>query len=438
MNMIIKILYYFLMSFSIMTSIIFCWHKLLNKKINFEDKKLYITLAYLMIISLINYFTTNQFLRIIVITSFLVIFFSYLFSEDLKTSIITPVYTQLLYMISEVIFAMAIVTLFKLDSQQIVETQFGSLLSNLVISMISIILVHFTAVKKLHDFLKNITIKISRHQFFILCFIIVIIADILSVSAYIQVEFRYLLIFNTLMALFCFLIVVYTFKTKDNYIKVNEKYNTTLNSLKEYEEMMDKYRVSNHENKNQLLTIRNMLPKTEKKTIDYIDTIVENKLKDNDRVMHEVSRIPAGGLRGLIYSKLTYMKEYNIDYGLNISKELRTVDLIDKIDENTLLDVCKIVGVYLDNAIQEVELCKEKYISIEMYLDIDEIIISVSNNYESEFDIEKLEDKGYTTKTNGHGYGLVLVKELVNKNNKLSNERNISKDMFTQILKIKM
>lgn len=202
--------------------------------------------------------------------------------------------------------------------------------------------------------------------------------------------------------------------------------------------MMDKYRVSNHENKNQLLTIRNMLPKTEKKTIDYIDTIVENKLKDNDRVMHEVSRIPAGGLRGLIYSKLTYMKEYNIDYGLNISKELRTVDLIDKIDENTLLDVCKIVGVYLDNAIQEVELCKEKYISIEMYLDIDEIIISISNNYESEFDIEKLEDKGYTTKTNGHGYGLVLVKELVNKNNKLSNERNISKDMFTQILKIKM
>lgn len=438
MSIVLKVAYYFLMSFSIMSSIIFCWHKLLNKKINFKDKKLYITLLYLMLISLINYFSTNEFLRIIVITSLLIVFFSYLFSESLKISLITPIYTQLIYMLSEVIFVVSICVIFGLNSNDIVNTQFGTLLSNIAISMISVIVIQLPVIRKLYNALVKITLKIGQLQLTTLSLIFIILASSLTMILYYKIEFKYLLIFNTLLTLFCFFIVMYTFKTKDNYIKVNEKYNTTLNSLKEYEEMMDRYRILNHENKNQLLTIRNMISKTENKAIEYIDTIVENKLKDNDKIIHEASKIPAGGLRGLIYSKLAYMHEYNIEYELNVSKELKTVDLIDKIDDNIVLDICKIIGVYLDNAIQEVENLKTKFIGIELYLEEEDLIISVTNNYEGYLDLEKLEDKGYTTKNNGHGYGLVLTKELISKNSKLENRKYISEDLFTQELIIKM
>jgi two-component system sensor histidine kinase AgrC len=219
---------------------------------------------------------------------------------------------------------------------------------------------------------------------------------------------------------------------------VYDKYNTTLNSLKEYEDILDKYRISTHENKNQLLTIRNMLPKTNKKIISYIDKIVENKLKDNDKIIAETTKIPAGGLRGLIYSKILLMEELNIKHELFVSKEVKTVDLINKIDDYTMLDVCKIIGVYLDNSIQAVEKIKLKYISIIIDINNNFVEISISNNYKGKIELDLLELKGYTSKNGNHGYGLTLAKEIIDKNKKLSNEKFISKNIFTQKLKIKM
>ena len=232
-------------------------------------------------------------------------------------------------------------------------------------------------------------------------------------------------------------IVIYSFKTQNNYIKVYDKYNTTLNSLKEYEDILDRYKISNHENKNQLLTIRNMLPKTDKKIISYIDKIIENKLKDNEKAMAEACKIPAGGLRGLIYSKILVMKNSKINYILQISKTVKTVDLIN-LDDSLMLDICKVIGVYIDNAIEEVKKLKRKYINIEIYLEEKDLIISVSNNYVGMINLDKLEEKGYTSKGKDHGYGLSLTKEIIDSNKKLSNRKVITKDSFSQILKIKM
>ena len=46
-----------------------------------------------------------------------------------------------------------------------------------------------------------------------------------------------------------------------------KKYDCTIlvNSCDKYEDILDKYKVSNHENKNQLLTIRNMISDKNKK-----------------------------------------------------------------------------------------------------------------------------------------------------------------------------
>ena len=52
--------------------------------------------------------------------------------------------------------------------------------------------------------------------------------------------------------------------------------------------------------------------------------------------------------------------------------------------------------------------------------------------------MKRLEEKGYTSKGKGHGYGLTLAKSIIDNNKKLSSEKRISKNTFTQILKIKM
>jgi len=238
--------------------------------------------------------------------------------------------------------------------------------------------------KKLYDFLIKITDRINRNKLIVFSLFIVVIANLLTMFLYYRVEFVYLLIFNTCLTLFCLSIVIYSFKTQNNYIKVYDKYNTTLNSLKEYEDILDRYRISNHENKNQLLTIRNMLPKTNKKIISYIDKIIENKLKDNEKAMVEACKIPAGGLRGLIYSKILVMKNLKINYILEISKEVKTVDLIN-LDDSLMLDMCQVIGVYIDNAIGEVKKLKKKYINIEIYLVIEIIAFSFGRYILSSF-----------------------------------------------------
>ena len=417
---------------------VYIWSRLLNKRPNFKNWKNYLYFILMAVTTFINYFYNNQFLRIITITMMMSLFIKLIFSERVNKSILSAITSQLIYMISEIIFISSISIIFNYNSNDIANNQFGTLLANFVISALSIVLANLKCIKTFYNFFVKITSKVKNTQIIAAAIFISIIANVLAMINYYKVEFGYLLIFNAFMTLGCFGIVVYSLKTKNSYIEVNNKYSTTLNSLKEYEDILNKYRVSNHENKNQLLTIRNMLPKEDKKIISYIDKLLENKHKDNDKAMRKTAVIPAGGLRGLIYSKVLVMDERKIHYDLDFSSSIKTVDLINKIDESTMLDICTVIGVYVDNAIDEVTNLEDKNICIEMYLDDNDLIIAISNNYAHKIDIGKLEEKGYTTKQSGHGYGLPLTKEIINNNTRLRNEKRISKEIFTQVLKIKM
>ncbi|MBQ9072609.1 MAG: GHKL domain-containing protein [Bacilli bacterium] len=369
---------------------------------------------------------------VMLIFSFLI---KILFKQSIKKAITTAIYYELIIVLSEGLFVLLMSLLFNMDSFDIVETQFASFFANISIAIISIVVINIKFIKEFYNLVNAMIDKIRDKHLIIMCLITTIVINILEATLYYHIDFRYLLIINILLILLCFGIVLYSFNTKNKYNKVYDKYNTTLNSLKEYEEILDKYRMSNHENKNQLLTIRNMLPKTNKKIITYIDEVVNNKLKDDEKIMHEVSIIPAGGLRGLVYSKILYMKELNIDYILEISKEIKTATLID-IDDFLMLDICKVIGVYLDNSIQAINDLKNKYINIQMYIDDDNLIISISNNYEGYIDISKINEKGYSSKGKDHGYGLSLAKQIIDNNKKLKNETSISKNIFTQTLRI--
>ena len=204
--------------------------------------------------------------------------------------------------------------------------------------------------------------------------------------------------------------------------------------------MIDKFRVSTHENKNEFYTIRNMLKEenNDEKVIKYIDKLIDNKIKDSDKIMKKTAKIPEGGLRATIYSKLCLMDKLKIKYKLNISRDVRTTDLIN-LDEDIILKICKILGVFLDNAIEAVKHLKKKEIFIEIYSLNNYLCIDITNNFKGNLDLDKISNTKYTTKGDGHGYGLTLVSKLLEEEpNKLENEKSINRDTFTQTLKIKM
>lgn len=428
-----EVVEYALMGIIMISTTLYVWNSLLDHKIKLMSLRFCMIFIGLIIVSILNYYIVNNFARIASITVILMLACSYLFRENIKIGVITALTSQLLMMISETIFVIMISLILGTNSDFIETNQFGTVLANASISVIVLLIMQFQFIKNLYIFINNITKNIKNMHLTFLVLIFIIMLNIFSATVYYKLDFKVMLIFNVITMIIYFMVIVNSLKNKHDYIEVYGKYNTTISSLKEYEDILNQYRVSNHENKNQLLTIRNMVKNKEKNITDYIDKIVENQLKDNEHLMGQTTVIPEGGLRGLVYSKMLLMKEQNIDFDLSVDKAIRTVQLIG-LGDNTVLDICKIIGVFLDNAIEAVSSLNEKFIDLEMSIENKKLYISVSNNYEGTIPMEEIENHGYTTKGEGHGYGLSLVKKLVDENPLLRNEKGVSSEEFTQRL----
>lgn len=419
----------------------YCWKDLLNDEENIHKKKKY--LISILLISLIltasNFLLPQQF-KIFVISLLLITVNYLLISKDLSTALISVIISQITISISEFSFAIILSFFYKGDIQELIKNTTIFSILNIYITLLSFFINKIGFTKLLYYLLKpkkNNNINIDSIIYSIIMIIIIIVA---TMETYMELPFIIVVITNTIMAIVFIGILIMSKKLEDKYNKINSKYQTSISSLKEYEVMIDKFRVDTHENKNEILTIRNMLKDKNSKDdiVKYIDKLVDNKIKDNDKIMKKTAKIPSGGLRATIYSKLCLMEKLKIKYILNISREVRTTDLID-LDEDLVLKICKILGVFLDNAIEAVKSLKKKEIAIEMYNIDNELCIDITNNFEGNLDLDKINNMKYTTKGEGHGYGLTLVNKLLEEeSDKLENEKSINRDTFTQTLKIKM
>ena len=416
----------------------YIWSKLLIKKFNFKDYKKYFILISYCITLILNYNIVNPMYKIMFIIIFEIIVVYLLFKISIKQSIVTTLFTQLLYILPEFLYSTILIYILNIKINMDDYPNILLLGADFFVCLISIGLVNIKYVRRFYNFLYKCADKIRLRTVLICALPVTFIFNAYLISAYYKTSAFYLIFLNNIAIYFVVIILVLSLKKESDFLKINDKYSSTKSSLKEYEDMVDKYKIINHENKNQLMTIRNMCSKDEFKVIKYIDSLINNNIKDNEKIMNDISKIPSGGLRGLIYSKILVMKDMNIEYKVYISKQVRTTQLINEIDDYTMVDVCKIIGVFLDNAIEEVEKIVNKYVTIEIYIEDDYLNISISNDHDNNIDIDRIGKKSYTSKGKGRGYGLLLVREIIERNPKLANEKRTLKNIFTQILKIKM
>ena len=222
---------------------------------------------------------------------------------------------------------------------------------------------------------------------------------------------------------------------KKKVMDLQDKIDNMITITMEYEKTLEENRIDNHENKNQLIVIKDMIDSDNKKAIDYINKMIETTYEDDNNLYLKVSSIPLGGLRGLIYYKLLAMQNKNIKFILNVDKDIKK-NIFDKVDTGLLQNLCKVVGVFLDNAIEAVMTNENKVINIEMYKENNYFIISISNEYKNCIDFELLGKKKYSSKGENRGSGLQLVEKIIKENPCLTNEKIIIGDLFIQ--KIKM
>ena len=409
--------------------------RLLKVKINYKSYKIYACFVSLVFLMLANYSYINGYLSFFVNTFYLIVIMIYLFNNvKVNNVIIVTIIEQLILFLSELIFSIFIIVLIKNNNSFLIDIR-GSLIANIIICSIALLLIN---IKIVYIISLKIFDLMAKYNKYFLSILVVATLNILLYSIYNNIS-NYLVVCANIFFISVYSYIAYLFLYEKNRNNVYMEENKLLiKNLNEYEKMLDYQRVNNHENKNQLLVIKSMIEKNDKKLMEYVNEIIKEKREDNEIIYNKAKRIPSGGLQGLIYQKMLLMQEKNIEIILDIDNQVRKIDF-GKLSSKMNYDICRIAGIIIDNAIEETVKFnkKEREIIISMYVD-DEFVIEISNRFKNDLDLNKIYEKGYTSKSKGHGYGLSLLKKIVDENEKITNDIKIVNNIFTQIIKIKM
>ena len=413
---------------------------ILGQKSILKQKRLWIASIVMGLYTLLSYMITANAIRVILDFALLIICCEFIlhFNKKIFIQITIVSFVIWVFMLLIDIFTYVILLyVFKTDLSVInANVYLKNILSSFVCTLLT--LLFFKA--KLRCYILKIS-KLGSHIKNHYILVIIILSVLLfSISVYICLfDYDVGIILSTLFIMITVytIIVIGTINEFYQKNKIQSEYDILLKNLNEYENLLDLQRVTNHENKNQLLVIKGMVDKGESNTSEYINSIIDTQYKDNDAIIYKTNRIPSGGLRGLIYYKILTMKEKKINSNLDVDRSLNELDF-DNIPIKTNQELCKIVGVFLDNAIQAVCELKKKEIDIYLKYENDELYIKVSNNYSGVIELDKIDNSGYTTKGKGHGYGLSLVKGIIRENDCFKNDREIHGKMFSQIVRLKI
>lgn len=155
------------------------------------------------------------------------------------------------------------------------------------------------------------------------------------------------------------------------------------------------------------------------------------EMNDNRSLSKEIINNPA--VYQLINNKFKKAKEYKIRFRINVFVDINQLNI-------SPYDLCRILGILLDNAIKAAKDCENKVINIRFIKDKinNRNLVIIENAYKNYLiDLNKIYDKGFTSKKDKfyHGLGLWKVKQIIKKNKNL-NINTTRGDLFRQELEI--
>ena len=419
------------------------WATTLQEHVDFTKKKTYIFILFMYVALLfINLFITSS-LKLILVFLIGIIACAFLFENNLSKKIMAVFFTQVLFIISELIFVYGCYYILKIDLNKILSLHAGTLVLNFSISVMVFFLYKMLCFLKIDKNILNLSDKANMKSVIILLSIVMLITNLFIYAAYYRISSSMFLILNT-FTIIVYLVITYKFLDEQNKsVLIKTEYESLLDKSVEYEKIIDNNRRDIHENKNDLIVLDGLISKRNTKAKKQIEAMIkdytklEKELKGNDELYRLTLPIPSGGLRGLVYHKLLMCEQLKVNYDLRIGRDVNS-KVVKNIDFQTMRKFVKIVGIYLDNAIDATKTIKNKEINIEFFLEEGYFCVLISNTFSGTLDIEKMGTMGYTSKGGKHGYGLSLAKEILREDKNLVSETSIYKNIMSQVIKVKM
>ena len=120
---------------------------------------------------------------------------------------------------------------------------------------------------------------------------------------------------------------------------------------------------------------------------------------------------------------------------VNISKSIEN-SFLGNLETINFKQLTRIIGVYLDNAIEASYTSDDKKLGIEVYLIRSNIDIIISNTFNNNIDTNKIGKTKFSTKGRNHGHGLLLAKSILNNSKIFEGKSEIKNNIFIQKLTI--
>ena len=350
------------------------------------------------------------------------------FKSDISNSVYFAFTYEMLVFVSEIVLSVLILFIFKLDGSEYSNIPFSLLISTILNCFLVYLLSRIKFISKNIRKLNHIIKKNNKDWIYIILIMILMVLFIFFNRYKMNNSTEYFV--NTAMAIFVVVSFVYVIYNKFQRQAIEDKYNESMEYVLRYEKIINEQGKKNHEYNNQLMVIKGYINKPERLS-EYLDKVIGEHKTGQNYTVKQLGFLPDGGVKGLLYHKLSKMEDNNIKYYLYVDQNLKDKD-IESFDLKTYRDLTKLLGVFLDNAIDAALKSKEKEIEVELKDKDDCLLLTISNTYDKNTDINKVGKSGFTTKGVGHGFGLSIVKDIAKTNSEIETFSSKENDKFIQ------
>lgn len=403
-----------------------------ESKKNIKLKNILILILFAILHTIINLYLDSS-IKTLAICLLYTMYFYIIFDKKVYKSIFSSVLYIILLVIPDLLTLTIITKVFNISKEYCHNYIAGSVLGNMIIGIMLILMVLLLRkpLKTVVNYKLSNNVKIVTVSALTLITIAIFFYNLISDFRHDNDIYTYLLVIITLIV-----ILVTLLRQKMDNENMFKKYDDLLTIMKNYESDIEEQRTINHESKNELLTIRSKLSEeNDKELCSYIDSIIGDKKSVKSAKFSKFKYLPSNGLKGFFYYKFIEAEKRGIKVSLNISKLVENSYLGD-MKTKDFKDLTRIIGVYLDNAIEAASTSKDKKLEIEIYEVKGIIQIIISNTYDNTIEKDKVGNERYSTKGKNRGHGLLLVKRILNENNRITSETKITDSLYIQTIKI--
>ena len=271
--------------------------------------------------------------------------------------------------------------------------------------------------------------RLSNIIFFLL---ITILLCILVYNLYKNIGFNNIYIINISIMIIISVLTLLFINSKNEYKRLSSDYEILFTYIQTFEDWIEKEQLNRHEYKNQLAVLRCLTK--EKKVKDKIDEILEDNINIDGPVINQLKFLPKGGIKGLMYYKVAIAQKHKINLTTDVSIESKGI--LTKLSEKEVRVLCKLIGIYFDNAIEAAIESRKKNILIEIYELKDKVNIIFSNTFKNHKNMKDRNKKGVSSKGEGHGNGLYFADKLIKENDWLNQKQEIIDGYYIQMIEI--